>query len=103
MGNRRTILRFPAGTRELLFSGASEPDVGPTLLPPQWVPDSLTSTPSGAEIKKKWSYASTPPMFSRHKQNNFTILRLLTMAVTDVSLTGCVTEIYKNAFVATQV
>jgi hypothetical protein len=40
-----------------------------------------------------------PPMLSSYKQNNFTV-RLLRMAVTEVSLNGYVTEIYKNAFVA---
>jgi hypothetical protein len=58
--------------RIFLFITVSRPALGPTQRPIQWVPGALSlgvkrpeheadnSPPSNAEVKKAWSYTSTP-------------------------------------------
>ena len=72
---RRSGFRIPTVAREFFFSLASRQSLGPTLTPTQWVEWAVSpgvkrlesefyhSPPSSAEIKNKWSYASTFPYF----------------------------------------
>jgi len=64
-----TGIQFSAGTLAgfFLFAAASRLVLGPTKLPVQWVPGTLTrperetdhSPPSSAEIKIEWGYTCT--------------------------------------------
>jgi hypothetical protein len=56
------------GLKIFLFATASRPALGPIQSPRRWVPvvkqpgrEADHSPPSSAEVKKAWSYTSTPP------------------------------------------
>jgi len=69
-----THVQIPVGERAFLFSTKHGLALGPTQLPNQWVLDSFAgvkcpqcevkcSLPSSDEVKNKWSYTSTPPLY----------------------------------------
>jgi hypothetical protein len=71
LDDRGVGVRVPVGSR--IFSTSSRPALGPTQPAIQWVPGALSpgikrqeretdySSPTSAEVKKIWIYASTPP------------------------------------------
>jgi hypothetical protein len=68
--SRRQLNRssIPSRLQEnFLFCTASRPDLGSTQLYIQWIVGTISfgreadhSPPSGAEVRKEWSYTSTP-------------------------------------------
>jgi hypothetical protein len=80
--------------KNFLFSTSSILALGPTHPPKQWVPGTLSpevkrprreadhSFPTSAEVKKMWTYTSTPPyalvIIHRDKFTFFTFLRVFT-------------------------
>jgi hypothetical protein len=80
LDDRRVVVRFPGGTRELLFSETSRAALWPTQPGLQWVSsvsfprvkrpgcEDDRSRPSSGEYKNEWSYTSTPYGVMQYKR-----------------------------------
>jgi hypothetical protein len=68
LGNQGIAVRFPAGTRDLFYSTAFRPALGPAQPPIHCVSGTVSpglqadhSPPSSTEVKNTWSWTSTLP------------------------------------------
>jgi hypothetical protein len=116
LNNRGVGVPSPSRVKNVLFFMFSRPAVGPTQPPIQWVMGALSlrvqgqgceadhSHPTSAEVKKMWTYTSTPHMPSwrsaslvKHRDNfTFTLTVILSLSAIAVALMLYVTVFTHN-------